>query len=65
MKLCSRVLAVLALAAIIWAKTGDIVRNENLVAEGIPKILSGRLEPSFPFGPCAHNQATVPVLTGN
>jgi dipeptidyl aminopeptidase/acylaminoacyl peptidase len=38
MKLCLHVLAVLALATIIWAQTDDIVPNENLVAEGIPKI---------------------------
>ncbi len=38
MKLCLRVLAVLALATMAWAQTDDIVPNENLVAEGIPKI---------------------------
>lgn len=38
MKLCLRVLAVLALATMAWAQSDDIVPNENLVAEGIPKI---------------------------
>jgi dipeptidyl aminopeptidase/acylaminoacyl peptidase len=39
MKLCLRVLAVLALATMAWPQTDDtIVPNENLVAEGIPKI---------------------------
>jgi dipeptidyl aminopeptidase/acylaminoacyl peptidase len=38
MKLRLRVLAVLVLATMAWAQNDDIVPNENLVAEGIPKI---------------------------
>ena len=38
MKLCLRVLVVLALATMAWTQSDDIVPNENLVAEGIPKI---------------------------
>lgn len=38
MKLCLRALAALVLATMAWAQSDDIVPNENLVAEGIPKI---------------------------
>jgi dipeptidyl aminopeptidase/acylaminoacyl peptidase len=38
MKLRLRVLAILVLATMAWAQNDDIVPNENLVAEGIPKI---------------------------
>src|SRR5438270_9419593 len=44
MRRFTHLVAVLLLSALAWTQSGDVVPNENLVVEGIPKIPSSLAE---------------------